>query len=98
MLVDQEGFGKAIAIFIVDNKIICLDCYCTITIWNLNDLKLFKKFKKSNYRITILNTSCSIDAESKKMAAFTLDGDLVVYDYTKHLRKKYIYNLLNIEN
>ncbi len=41
--VEFDGFVNVVGFFISDNKIICVDYYCTIWIWNLNDLKLFKK-------------------------------------------------------
>ncbi len=76
-LPDNEGVKNSLVLFIVDNKIICVEYDCKMSIWKLNGLQLFKKFKRSyDDPIIRLSTSCSIDADSKKMAFY---GDLVVY-------------------
>ncbi len=56
-------------------------------IWNLNDLKLFREFKSLEHKLNFL-PSLTIDADLKRLTAFTIDGDLVIFDFTKNLRKK----------
>ncbi len=93
---DDEGFICSIVLLMVDNRIICYDNGCTIRVWNLNDLKLFKKIKKSDLHTLLFldNRKYSIDADSKKMAVvYDPNGDVVIYDYTKYLRKKYLKHL-----
>ncbi len=77
------------ALFIINNKIISVDDDCTIKIWNLNDLKLFKEFKILDHEQSTLR-ALSIGGDSKRLAAFTMDDDVVFYDFTENLRKKYL--------
>ncbi len=69
------GFEESYGLFMLDNKIFCVDHNCVL--------------KSTDPR----SPPFSIDADSKKMAAYALDGDLVIYNYTKHLRKKYLKHL-----
>ncbi len=86
-ILSNEG---AVSLFIINNQIISINDESTIKIWNLNDLKLFKEFKNLKYEELNLWPICSICCDSKKLAAFTIDGDVVIYDFTEKLRKKYL--------
>ncbi len=77
----------------VNNKIISIHEDCTIYIWNLNDLKLFKKIVNSNHEKSDLYSCYSIDADLKRLAAFAIDRDVIIYDFTKNLRKRYLKHL-----
>ncbi len=53
--------------------------------------KLFKEFKNlGKLNLCPVLTTC---ADSKKLAAFTMDDDVVIYDFTGKLRKKYLKHL-----
>ncbi len=78
---------------VINNKIISVDDDCTIKIWNLKDLKLLKEFKDSKHRKLNLWPVFSISADSKRLAAFTMEGDIVIYDFTENLREKYLKHL-----
>ncbi len=68
-----------------DNRIISIDCDDTIRIRSLNDQKLLNEYKK-------LDTSpiSSVYFDSKRMVILTIGADIIIYDFTKNLRKKYL--------
>ncbi len=82
--------GGPIELYTVDDKISVNES--TINIWNLNDLKLFKEFKILNHE-KYLRPAFSICADSKRLAAFTMNGTYIIYDFTEKLRKKYLKHL-----
>ncbi len=81
-----------VRLFIVNNKLITVNNDFTVKIWNLNDLKLDKEFKNLEHEKLNLSLT-SIQADSKFLAAFTMDGDVVIYDFTANLRKEYLKHL-----
>ncbi len=66
---------------------ISINYECTIKIYSLKHFRLLKqlKHKESN-----LHPAYSIGADSKMLAALTMDGDIIVYDFTEKLRRKYL--------
>ncbi len=81
-------------LFIVNNKIISVNNDSIIKIWNLSDLKLFKEFEILEKTQTNLHPPFSIGADSKMLAACTVECDVVIYDFTEKLRKKYLKHLV----
>ncbi len=81
-----------IGLYVVNNKIIFINWNCTIKIWNLNDIKLFKEFKLSEYEL-YMEDVYSIVFDSKRLTVFTMDDDVVIYDFTENLRKIYLKHL-----
>ncbi len=75
---------------IINSKVISVDDDCTIKIWKLNDLKLFKKFKNKKLNPIPFFSIC---ADSKRLAASNMNDDLIIYDFTNNLRKKYLKHL-----
>ncbi len=57
----------------------------TIRIRNLNDQKLLKEYSK-----LYLYPVSSIRVDSKRMAAFTTECDVAIYDFTENLREEYL--------
>ncbi len=86
-------YTSPVQLSVYDNKFISVFEDCSIKIWNLNDLKLFKEFKKLEYGELYLRPDFSIGIDSKRLAAFSLYGDAVIYDFTENLRKKYLKHL-----
>ncbi len=54
-------------------------------------MKLFKEIKNLEYDELDLKP-LPIDADSKRLAAFTMNG-VVIYDFTENIRKKYLKHL-----
>ncbi len=72
-----------------NNKIISASYDCTIKIWNLNDnQKLLKEYK--NLQSSPVLSVCS---DSKRLATAAMNGDIVIIDFSKELKKKYLKHL-----
>ncbi len=91
-ILSDEGSGEGpVELLTINNKIISVNNYCNIKIWNLDDQQLFKEFKYPEHRH--LRPASTICADTKRLAALTMDGDVVIYDFTGKLRKKYLKHL-----
>ncbi len=68
-----------------NNKLISTQLqYDLISIWNLNDLQLFKAFKDlDNLNESIYMSSSPIEADSKRLAFLTNSGDVSIYDFSQ---------------
>ncbi len=66
-----------------NNRVFSVDHGGTIRIWNLNQ-KILKEYSKSD-----LHSASPIYVDSKRIAIFTKEYELVIYDLTGNLRKKY---------
>ncbi len=84
-LVDILSDQRVHSFCINDDKIVSLNNTGFVKIWNLNDQKLLKVYSKP-----YLHTISSFYADSKRMVVFTTGCDIIFYDFTQNLRKKYL--------
>ncbi len=71
-----------------DNKILYVSDVGTIKIRDLNDQKLLKEYSNSD---PVPFSPIYID--SKRIVVLTKEGEVVIYDFTENLRKKYLKHL-----
>ncbi len=87
------SYQRAFNLSIINNKLFTVDDQ-NINIWNSNDLNLFKEFKDKDISIPDLDFCVlPIDADSKKVAVLSTHGDVLIFDFTDNLRKKYLKHL-----